>query len=154
MERYSEKKEQATRDDREVWKVFRRPLEEKRIAKYLQQHIIVAKDYEYEFDHVWKNDQWRVLEPLSFDLENAHSIKDKAAKWLGRTMALQNAKEEFKLFMLLGRPMRDDLMQAYTKAENILNKIPINKQFIREEEAEAFASEVQTEIEQHGGGKA
>ncbi|MBI4548530.1 MAG: DUF3037 domain-containing protein [Ignavibacteriae bacterium] len=151
VERYSEKKEHAARDDKEVWKIFRHPLEQRRVTKYLQPHMIVTNDYEYEFEHAWKNKQWRVLEPLSFDLENGHSIKDKAAKWLGRAMALQNSKEEFKLYLLLGKPMREELMQAYTKAENILHKIPVAKEFVREQEAESFANSVQHEIEEHEG---
>ncbi len=149
VERYSEKKEYAARDDNEVWKIFKQPLEQKRVTKYLQPHQIVTNDYEYEFEHAWKNKQWRVLEPLAFDLGNAHSIKVKAARCLGRAVDLQNAKEKFKLYMLLGRPLREELMPAYTKAENILNKIPIAKEFVREDEAEDFANEVQREIEQH-----
>ena len=153
VERYAEKPKHAARDDQEVWKVFKRPLEERRVSKYLRPHLIVADDYEYEFDHVWKNNQWWVLEPISFDLENADSIKEKAARWLGRAFALQSAKEEFTLFMLLGKPMREELMAAYTKAENLLHRIPGAKEFIREEEAEAFAADIQTEIEQHPDGK-
>lgn len=151
VERYCEKTQHVSRDDKEVWKVFRRPLEERKVVKHLKPHLIVANDYEYKFNHAWKNDQWRVLEPLSFDLENPHSITDKAAKWLGRAMALQNATEEFKLYMLLGKPMREGLMKAYTKAENLLNRIPVDKEFVREDEAEDFAAEVQAEIEKDVG---
>jgi len=151
VERYSEKRGHAARDDKEVWRFFRHPLEEKRVTKYLQSHTIVSNDYEYEFEHAWKNHQWRVFEPVSFDLENAHSIKDKAAKWLGRAMALQNPKEEFRLYLLLGKPMQEELIQAYTKAENILNRITIDKVFVREHEAESFANSVQHEIEDHEG---
>lgn len=154
VERYSEKPQHAARDDQEVWKIFKRPLEERHAAKYLQPHRIVATDYEYEFDHAWKNNQWRILEPISFDLENADSIKEKAARWLGRAVALQSAEEKFKLYMLLGRPMREDLRQAYTKAENLLHKIPVDKEFVREDEAEDFAAKVQPEIEQHADEKA
>jgi hypothetical protein len=42
-------------------------------------------------------------------------------------------------------------MQAYTKAENLLHGIPGAKEFIREGEEEAFAVEVQSEIEHHSG---
>jgi hypothetical protein len=151
VERYSEKKSVTTRNDDDVWKVFRKPLEEKRVTKYLQSHVIVANDYEYAFERAWKNNQWHVLEPLSFDLENADSIKEKAARWLGRTVALHGATEEFKLYLLMGKPSQERLMQAYTKAENLLNRIPVAKEFIREGEEEAFAMKVQSEIEHHTG---
>jgi hypothetical protein len=151
VERYSEKKSIVTRNDEEVWKVFRKPLEEKRVTRYLKPHTIVANDYEYAFDHTWKNNQWRVIEPLSFDLENADSIKEKAARWLGRAVALQSAVEKFKFYFLMGKPSQERLMQAYTKAENLLHGIPGAKEFIREGEEEAFAVEVQSEIEHHSG---
>jgi hypothetical protein len=149
VERYYEKPQHVTRDDQEIWKVFKRPFEERRISKYLQPHRIVAMNYEFEFDHTWKNNQWRVLEPVSFDLENADSMKEKAARWLGRTVALQTSTEKFKIFLLLGKPMREELLKAYTKAENLLNQIPIEKEFIREDEAEEFAAIIKTEIEKH-----
>ena len=90
VDRYTQKREAVTRDDQEVWKTFKRPLEQKRVIKYLRPHQIVANDYDYEFEHAWRNGQWHVLEPISFDLESPASIKDKAARWLGRTMALQS----------------------------------------------------------------
>jgi hypothetical protein len=153
VERYSEKAQHFARDDQEVWKIFKRPLEERRVVKYLQPHLVASTDYEYQFDHAWKNNQWRMLEPVSFDLENPESIKEKAARWLGRAVALQSSKEEFKLYLLLGKPSREDLMKAYTKAENLLHQIPVPKEFVREGEEDAFAAYVQSEIEQHASGK-
>ncbi len=149
VERYAQKRETITRDDQEVWKTFKRPLEQKRVTKYLGPHQIVSNDYDYEFEHAWRNGQWHVLEPVSFDLESTASIKDKAARWLGRAMALQSAREQFKLFLLLGKPRSEQLLQAYAKAENILNKIPVDKELIREEEADSFAASVESEIASH-----
>ena len=149
VERYSEKKALPTRNDEDIWKVFKIQLEEKQVAKYLKPHVIVASDYEFEFGHSWRNHFWHVIEPLSFDLDSADSIKEKAARWLGRAVALQSSNEDFKMYMLLGKPSREDLLQSYTKAENLLNRIPVTKEFVREGEAEEFAVELQNEIERH-----
>lgn len=149
VERYAQTRTITTRDEQEIWKTFKRPLEQKRVVKYLRPHQIVARDYEYEFEHAWKNSQWHVLEPVSFDLESSSSIKDKAARWLGKALALQDSKEQFKLFLLLGKPTNEQLLHAYTNAENILNRIPGNKELVREDEADSFASSIESEIAQH-----
>jgi hypothetical protein len=129
-----------------VWRIFKQSLDQKRATKHLQQHTIVSNNFEYDFGHAWKNNQWRVLGPVSFDLENAHSIKDKAAKWLGRATVLQSSREKFNLYFLLGKPTREELLQAYTKAENIPNEIPVEKIFVGENEAESFANNVSMKL--------
>ena len=152
VERYAQRREIVARDDQDIWKTFRGPLEQKRVVKYLHPHQIIARDYDHEFEHAWKNSQWHVLEPISFDLENSSSIKDKAARWLGRAVALQTSREQFKLFLLLGKPRSEQLLQAYTNAENILNRIPVDKVLVREEEADSFASSVESDIARHSAG--
>ena len=152
VERYAQRREIVTRDDQEIWKTFKAPLEQKRVVKFFHPHQIVARDYDYEFEHACKNSQWHVLEPVSFDLESSGSIKDKAARWLGRSVALQTSREQFKLFLLLGKPRSEQLLQAYTNAENILNRIPVDKVLVREEEADSFASSVESDIARHSEG--
>jgi hypothetical protein len=149
VDQYTDRSKRISRDDDEVWKSFKRPLEERSIIKYLKPHRIVAHDFEYEFQHSWKNDQWRFLEPISLDLEDPSSITDKANKWLGRSISLSDSSENFKLYMLLGKPHEERLQPAFIKAENILNKITIPKEFIREDESEGFAEHLKFEIQRH-----
>jgi len=149
VEKYSEAKAIVTRDDEDVWKVFRKPLVEKKLVFHLKPHKIIAKNYEYEFQHAWKNGIWRTLEAVSFDLDHPFSITDKANKWLGRSISLEESDEKFKLYLLLGRPSRESLISAYIKAENILHKIKIEHEFIRETEVKEFAEEVEKDMEQH-----
>jgi hypothetical protein len=149
VQRYNEKTAHVLRDKDEIWKVFKRGLDKRDITRYLRPHVITTSDYEYHFEHSWKNGQWRTLEPISFDLTSSDGIKEKATNWLGRAMALQNAKESFRLYLLLGKPTDKDLMQSYQKAENILNKISIDKVLVKEADAETFALEVQNDIRRH-----
>ena len=59
---------------------------------------------------------------------------------------LEPRAEEFKVYLLLGTPHREQLREAFSTAENILNKMPCKHDFFREEDAEDFADLVKKEI--------
>ena len=147
--RYETPSETSRRNDEEVWRVFREPLEKKSIAPRLSPKKITAKDYEYPFQHAWRNGIWRVYEPVSLDLVDGSSILEKANKWLGRATSLKDSEEPFKLFLLLGEPSDPALRETLNKARNILAKIPIQKELVRERDAEEFAEKVHSEFQAH-----
>jgi hypothetical protein len=60
-----------------------------------------------------------------------------------------DSSEPFLIYMLLGEPTDDRLGPAFVKAQNILNKMPGRKEFIRESEAEDFAEELAREVTKH-----
>jgi hypothetical protein len=149
VEQYSSYPDLPRRDDDEVWRVFREPLERKHVAGWLAPKRIVARDYDYEFQHSWKNEMWHVCEPVSFDLIDGGSMLDKANRWVGRATSLADSSESFKIHVLLGEPQDPRLRGTFVKAQNILNKMPGHKEFVRESEADEFAEEVSREIKTH-----
>jgi len=149
VERYEERQQRPRREDGDVWRVFKRELETRHVLSHLKTKRIVAQNYEYEFQHAWKNQKWHLYEPVSFDLIEPDSLLDKANRWLGRAMTLNDSSEPFKLHLLLGEPALDSLRSAYTKAENILNKIPVEKEFVRERDAQEFSETLASEIAVH-----
>jgi hypothetical protein len=149
VERYEERQQRPRREDGDVWRVFKKELETRHVLSHLSTKRIIAQNYEYEFQHAWKNQKWHLYEPVSFDLQEADSILDKANRWLGRAVTLQDAPETFKLHLLLGEPTVESLRVAYTKAENILNKMPVEKEFVRERDVEKFSVELASEIAAH-----
>ncbi len=138
--RYEDGQKRLNRDDSEVWKVFKKELETRQVLARLQPKRIITGNYDYEFEHAWKNQKWHLYEPVSFDLQEADSILDKANRWVGRAVSLQDSPDKFKLHLLLGEPSIEKLRPAFIKAENILNKIPGDKEFVREHEAEKFSA--------------
>jgi hypothetical protein len=140
--------EGRTRED--VWRTFRKPLERLDIVGRLVPKLITAKDYKYEFEHAWKNGRWNLYEPISFDLLKESDIREKANKWLGRAMCLRESPESFKLTLLLGAPQSDRLRDAFQHAENILNKMNVDKEIVREQEADAFARELESQLKKPG----
>lgn len=154
VERYVKGTESASRTDEEIAKPFKLRLERKHVAQKVSEKRIEAKDYQYKFDFGWKNSIWHLYEPVSFDLVNPSSIVEKANTWLGRGTALSDAREEFKIYFLLGEPKDPANHQAFEHARHLLEKIPGNKRLVRESEVEAFADEVAGEITKHDGAEA
>jgi hypothetical protein len=63
-------------------------LEEKNLASSLHEKLISGAVDDVFFKHAWKNGQWQVYEPVSFDLADADGIKSKAREWLGHLAAV------------------------------------------------------------------
>lgn len=150
VEKYTGRVQYPSRDDEEVWTVFKKPLEEKQVTPWLRPKKITAPDYEYEFKRARKNEVWHAYEPISFDLMEAGSILEKANNWMGRLTNLAESAEEFKPHLLLGAPNDPKLQTAFGKAQNILYKTRFKPQLVRESEAEEFAECLSQEIKQHG----
>jgi hypothetical protein len=149
VERYVSPTEVVRRTDEEVWQTFREPLRRADVTPLLHPKHIVAPSYDYEFERSWKNEIWHVLEPVSFDMVDAGSMLDKANRWVGRATSLMDSTEQFRIHMLLGEPADNRLRETFIKAQNILNKMPGKKEFVRESEAEAFAEELAREVGKH-----
>jgi hypothetical protein len=140
---------ESRRTDEDVWRVFREPLDRVLVTPWLNPKRIIAPSYEYEFQRSWKNEIWHVYEPVSFDMVEAGSMLEKANRWVGRATSLMDSSDSFRIHMLLGEPADDRLKEAFIKAQNILNKMPGKKEFIRESEADAFAEELAREVAKH-----
>lgn len=147
VERYIAGAEQVSRTDEEIAKPFKARLG--RTAEKLSEKKIETKDYQYDFRFAWKNDIWHLYEPVSFDLVDPGSIREKANKWLGRGVALHDAREKFKIHFLLGEPHKDETKKAFENAIHLLSKIPGHKELVRENELEHFAEHVAEEIGSH-----
>jgi len=147
--RYEMRIQFPTRDESDVWRVFKKELEKRHVLNRLKPKQIITQDYDYEFAHAWKNENWHVYEPVSFDLVEPDSILDKANRWLGRITTLRDSPDKFKLHMLLGEPSLEKHRAVFLKAENILNKMPGEKELIRERDAEKFSEALATEITSH-----
>src|SRR4051812_27244778 len=105
VERFIAGATQVSRTDEEIAKPFKTKLG--KAASKLSEKTIETTDYQYDFHFAWKNDIWHLYEPVSFDLVDPNSIREKANRWLGRGVALNDARERFKIHFLLGEPRQD-----------------------------------------------
>jgi len=138
----------APRKDDDVWKHFRTELEKRNVLSHLEEKVIAVADDSVKFDHAWKNGTWHCYEPLSFDLASDSSIKEKAHRWLGQVSSIQESREGFHVYFLVGKPAGPDLSDAYEKAVSILRKAP-RSEVIEEEGAEKFSETVAKAMAEH-----
>lgn len=141
------------RSDDDVWRNFRRDLEERRLLQYFEPKTISVKDDSVQFDHAWKNGVWHCVEPVSFDLSAAETIRDKAHKLLGQLTSINESSENFRLYMLVAKPKETVLLGAYESALSILAKIPCKKEIFQEEDHAVLANLLATEVQLHAGGQ-
>jgi hypothetical protein len=149
VEQYADSGEQESRTDEEIARPFKTSLEKRKVAERVREKKIRAKDYEYDFQFGWKNSAWHLYEPVSFDLVEPNSIVEKANKWLGRGTALQDSAENFKIYFLLGEPKEKKKREAFEHARHLLEKIPGDKELVREADVEKFSESVAENIERH-----
>ena len=58
-------------------------------------------------------------------------------------------EDKFRLWMLIGEPRIEKLRPTYGKALNILNKMPVKKDFVTEREVTKFSRELGQEMANH-----
>jgi hypothetical protein len=139
------------RDDDDVWQVYKKPLLEKRIARFLEPKDFVTREgFEFKFNHAFKNEKWHVLKPVNMDYANSHSIQDKATKVLGEATALNGTPELSTYYILLGEPRERSHKSAYSKAKDLLHRIPLKNEIIEEDGAEHFADYLSEYMKKHG----
>lgn len=124
-------------------------FEEKRVLQRLGPKTITIQNDEVEFRHALKNGIWHCMEPISFDLVQATSIKQKAHLWLGKMTSIQDTDERFKMYYLIGEPKHAENRRAFEQALSVLDKTPVDHEIILEDQSESFANRVAAMLEAH-----
>jgi hypothetical protein len=151
VSRYDEKTESVGRSDDAVWTKFRRALEARQVLGKFRRKVISCKDDQIEFEHAWKNGVWHCLEPVSLDLKTADNIKDKAHRWLGQVVSVEDSGDAFKLYLLLGAPQAEELRPAFDQARSILQRTLSSKhEIFTEDQAEQFGDRIAREVDALG----
>ena len=140
--RYDEQP-RAHRDDEAVWKPVRDRLITLDLADRLQPKTIVSQIDHVEFDHAWKNGAWHCYQPLSFDLANEETIRNKARRWAGQMLSVSDPTEPFKPYFFVGLPSDQVLRPAYRAALDILRKSPGPPKIIEEGDVDSLVREIE-----------
>lgn len=139
------------RSDDDVWRPVRQKLEEHNLAQHLQEKSISGSVDDIIFKHAWKNGQWHVYEPLSFDLADADGIKAKAREWLGHLSAVvaDGKAERFKPHFIVGAPTNLTLQDAYRSAIVILEQAPNHPEVFEESQLDMLVAKIEDEVREH-----
>jgi hypothetical protein len=137
--------------DDQVWSRFRGQLSSV-VTHRLRPKKFETADYVIQFDHAFENEQWHVLQPVSMDYSKAALMQEKATKWLGAAINLQESTEaaKGKFYFLLHPPESQKDREAYVRSKNILHKIPLQHEIFEESEAAALSEELLSHIKEEG----
>ncbi|MCC6983605.1 MAG: DUF3037 domain-containing protein [Bauldia sp.] len=151
VSRYDEKPRQH-RDDASVWRPVRDRLAERKLADCLRAKTITSPLDHVEFEHAWKNGAWHCYQPVSFDLANEETIRDKARRWAGHLLALKDSAEPFRTYFFVGLPSDPSLKSACSAAMNILKLSPGKPEVKDETCIEDLVDQIEDDIRAHDRG--
>jgi hypothetical protein len=148
--KYDHKSTPHKRTDEDIWKDFNRGLENRHIADFFGEKVIAGEDDEVTFKSAWKNGKWHCVEPISFDLSAAETIREKAHRFLGQIASVTEAgAQNFKVYLLIGKSSDAKLGPAVEKAVGILRKLPVEKEVFMEDQKDALLDCLEKQIQEH-----
>lgn len=137
------------RPHEEVWRTFKHHLSEQKVLPRLIPVSIHGASFDYEFEHAWKNEKWHPLEAVSMDAVEAHTLQDRATRWVGRATDLQSDERLGKIHLLVGPPQLERLHAPYMKALDLLHKMPVDHEIVLEDGAADFARELHRQMRRY-----
>ncbi|WP_250528806.1 DUF3037 domain-containing protein [Caballeronia sp. ATUFL_F1_KS4A] len=136
--KYDRPKQKQGRTDEDVGRSVRKSLQDRHLLEYFEPKTIEGKSDDVKFEFAWKNGIWHCIEPLSFDLSGADNIRDKAHKCAGEIVGISDSQDKFKVYLVLGKPDRADLTDAFEKAKGILHNVSSAEIYVEDEKDELF----------------
>ncbi len=128
------------RTDDVVWSTFRHAMKQREALRRAVHPVkLRGRNVEIEFKHAVKNGKYHVVQPLSFDVDR---MLEKAANWVGKSVALEAAPELAQMFFLVGAPKDPTSQQseAFDEAIGFLrSSVKVPHEIVMEAEAEELA---------------
>jgi len=142
LERYVTRYEQDStklKTDAYLAKKIYDSFSKKGIFRDLQAVSIEGNIDRVDFKFAWKNGKWNCIQPLSFDLATIDGIKDKARRWAGNLLAVQDEAESFRAFFVVSPPTNEEYAGEYQKAIKILESGPVVPEIFTEDRTDDLA---------------
>lgn len=100
--RYEDNAKRTSRSDDEAWQqVYKKYFDEYGLTRKLSKHQIKTANDKFDFDYAFQNGTLHIYNPVSFDLMDHDSIRDKVYRWKGKISEIDTAKEDIQIHMLL-----------------------------------------------------
>jgi hypothetical protein len=143
------------RDDEAVWGELVK-LTTPDVIRALRHHKLRSSHYEQGFDRSWKNGTWNAAQPLSFDMRDPLSIRDKALLWSSKVYELRPAEHDTLIHFLVGLPgdtrpkvVRDAARDAFDILYETISSD--NARVLHESQAGELAKKMEDDL-QHAAG--
>jgi len=148
VSKYDHKTSRHNRSDEDVWRSFKRSLENRQISTHFKEKVIQGADDEVKFHLAWKNGIWHCVESISFDLNARETIRDKAHKFVGQIASVSDSPEQFKLYLVVGKPNDRQLDDAFDRAVKLIQRIPMTEVYL-EEDRDNLIDKLSAQIQTH-----
>lgn len=136
--------------DDEVWKLKYRDLFDKyQISKRLEEYEIATKNDHFVFDKSWKNEIWHCYQPISFDLQNMDTIKDKVYRWSGKLKEIKNTDLPLHLTFLSSISSEHHSLETFVKDSLQTADGKFKVDVIMDTDAENLVKKIQQEMQSH-----
>lgn len=144
--KYEEKNIYDNKTDDDVWRIFKKDLQNRKILPLVKPYTITTNDDELNFKHTLKNGSLHCLEALSFDLTTPEGIKEKARSWLGKVTSIAKSNESFEIYYMVSSPSDKKLQHAFDNALSILKKSEIPVHIYMENESIKLADKLSDKL--------
>ncbi|CAB5287371.1 DUF3037 domain-containing protein [Burkholderia multivorans] len=146
--KYDRPKQRHGRTDEDVARSVKKKLAERNLLEFFEEKTIQGKSDDVKFDLAWKNGVWHCIEPLSFDLNAAENIRDKAHKCAGSIVGISDSPDKFKIYLVLAKPNRPELANAFERAMGILDNVS-SAEIYAEDDQESLLDKLTQDISNH-----
>jgi hypothetical protein len=119
VDKYTHHYERVSRTDEDARKfIYQEYFDKINLTPRLTVKEIKTKNDAFKFDGI-KNGKWNYYRPISFDLLEPESIKEKVYKWMGIRSELLTSAEPFALYFLSLDPkhVRDEKIKRFIKKQ-------------------------------------
>lgn len=141
--------EQSLSDD-DVWKKkYKSYFDNYGITNRLVSHEVITKNDIFSFDKSWKNEIWHCYQPISFDLLNSESIKNKVYRWSGILKEMDTTNEKLHITFLATLSSNFQKMNTFIKESLKQDSNFVEVDIITEIDAESIAKQIKAQIEEH-----
>jgi hypothetical protein len=151
--RYAEPYRRVSREDADVWQTFAKKLPDPAVLTRIEPRTLRVAHMEQRFEHAWKNGRWNVAQPLSLDLVEPRSIKDKAMSWVGRIKVLRPSEQDTDVFLLIGLPGRGGRLDVQAAASDALavlaDSLAGEAKVVIEEQSDPMAEKIVRDLKEH-----
>ena len=148
---YDEPREEGGRSDADVRSHLEQTFTQRGVRKFMHSKLIEAPNEQWPFPLAYKNGVWNCVDGISLDLSQPESIKNKARRWLGLTVALSKSPEAFQINLIVAEPSQPNRSQAKAiqQAFGLLQEMPGRSRLIRENGISEFSELLAEEIKAH-----
>ena len=145
--KYDERVIRPRRDDDAIGDAIDNRLRNRHLVERLESAVVVRgeHDYQWVFRRGWHNGMRQVMQPISFDYEQAYDVVEKATHWRGRLITLAQASQ-FQMTGVVAPPSDPSLTDSYHRALAILSSQPNVRKLVPENELDDFLPEIERDL--------